>query len=164
MKPPRNGYLQRRIHFLLRWYVDNVGTTSAKKSSAQLRWMDDGTMRHKHFGAYTLPATNKFATKKKRPKPRRKCIVFQPLIFRDTLIVLETFLLFLPLFLEVGLSHHIFVKFLASENWGNWCAIIFTYPPGNESISHQTGKGRSKIIDSKVPAGMGYASSQEGML
>ena len=102
--------------------------------------------------------------KKKRPKPRRKCIVFQPLIFRDTLIVLETFLLFLPLFLEVGPSHHIFVKFLASENWGNWCAIIFTYPPGNESISHQTGKGRSKIIDSKVPAGMGYASSQEGML
>ena len=34
------------------------------------------------------------------------------------------------------------------------------YPPGNESISHL---GKRKIIDSKVPAGRGYVSSQEGI-
>ena len=35
------------------------------------------------------------------------------------------------------------------------------YPPGNESISHQTGKGTSS---SKVPLGKGYVSSQKGMV
>ncbi len=40
------------------------------------------------------------------------------------------------------------IRQMISEKWTD------IFPPGNESISHQTGKG--KIIDSKVPAARGY--------
>lgn len=54
----RNGYLQRRIHLLLRWHVDNVGESAffGKVLHNSSGWWDDGThhWEMKHWSHLTV--------------------------------------------------------------------------------------------------------------
>ena len=62
--------------------------------------------------------------------------------------------------------YHMYTHTPDMSNQRHWISRwwFWNYPPGNESISHQTAKGKSSTQNSNVPAGRGYVSFQEGSL